>query len=155
MAELVLERQTNEPFDAEGSSWMQRGKALEAEARRWYEFQTGEAVNQVGFVSDDGFTVGGSPDGLVGWDGIIEIKCRSRRRHIEVLMGQAEPASRTQVQGLLWLTGRKWCDVVHYCPGMRHDIRRIPEDFEVIAAIRQRVNDFIIELDAYATEVTA
>ena len=146
LAELIVERQTGRPYDVEATQWMGRGTQLEDEARKWYEFDRGEGVRQTGFVTNDAGTIGGSPDGLVGRWGLIEIKCRSRRRHIEVVLGHAEPASRTQVQGLLWLTQARWCDVVQYCPGMGGHVDRFERDDEAITAISQAVFEFTEEL---------
>ena len=150
MAELLAERSTGRPYDMGATSWMGRGNDLEDEARRWYEFDSGNTVELVGFVTNDTKTVGGSPDGLVGDDGLIEIKCRSRARHFEVLLGEEEPASPAQVQGLLWLTDRRWCDVVNYCPGARQDTRRWFRTPPIIDAIAEHVTAFAAELEESA-----
>ena len=142
LAELLVEKQTGRPYDMAATSWMGRGTALEDEARKFYEFQTGVDVEQVGFITNDAGTIGGSPDGLVGSDGIVEIKCRSAARHVEVLMGTVELASMGQVQGLLWLTERAWCDVVHYCPGLKQDITRVERDDNTVEHIAAAVVEF-------------
>ena len=152
LAELIVERQTGRPYDVEATQWMGRGTQLEDEARKWYEFDRGEGVRQTGFVTNDAGTIGGSPDGLVGRWGLIEIKCRSARRHVEHLLGSAgDFASVTQVQGLMWITGRAWCDVVGYCPGQPGIIERVERNDETIAAITLAVYDFCSDLKRFLT----
>ena len=152
MAELIVERDTGRPYDTDSLGWMGRGSEMEAEARRWYEFETGREVSQTGFVTLDNGTAGGSPDGLVMLDGLIEIKCRSARRHVEHLLGSAgDFASVTQVQGLMWITGRAWCDVVGYCPGQPGIIERVERNDETIAAITLAVYDFCSDLKRFLT----
>ena len=153
MAELLAERSTGRPYDTDATSWMGRGQELEDEARRWYEFDRGVSVEAIGFVTNNTKTVGGSPDGLVGSDGMIEIKCRSRARHFEVLLDQCEPASPAQVQGLLWLTEREWCDVVNYCPGARQHVVRWHRTATIIDAIAEHVTTFAAELETSAAEL--
>ena len=153
LAELLVELQTGRPYDMAATSWMGRGTRLEDEARKFYEFSTGVDVELVGFITNDAGTLGGSPDGLVGADGMVEIKCRSAARHIEVLMGTVERVSATQVQGLLWLTGRAWCDVVHYCPGMKQDIFRVERDGNAVEHIAAAVTEFAELLDVAKAQV--
>ena len=150
LAELIVERTTGRPYDSFSTTWSGRGNDLEAEARHWYEFDQDRTVEAVGFITNDTRTVGGSPDGLVDLDGLVEIKCRSRRRHIEVLLGHAEPASPAQVQGLLWLTERDWCDVVSYCPGIRSNVVRWHRSATIIDAIAEHVTEFAAEVETAA-----
>ena len=100
---------------------MQRGIDLEPEARDWYRFDSGNDVVEHGFiVHPDLPFVGISPDGLIDDDGLVEIKCPGHRAHIETLERRKVPSQyRWQVQGQLWVTGRKWLDFVSYHP--EHD----------------------------------
>ena len=95
---------------------MEHGSETEAEARRWYEMANDCKVEQVGFVMRDEW-VGGSPDGLVGEDGIIEIKCPIPSTHVKTIRtGKMDTKYIPQVQGLLWITERKWCEFVSFVP---------------------------------------
>jgi len=99
---------------------MQWGLDTEAEGRRAYELETLTHVQQVGFVSlDEG--IGCSPDGLIGEDGGVEIKCPQPHTHesyrlIHAETGDAWKAYKWQIQGTLWVTGRAWWDFAFYCP---------------------------------------
>ncbi len=93
---------------------MERGNELENSARSAYEMSTGNIVKQVGYIEINEF-VGGSPDGLVGDDGLIEIKCQKpsvflRTRHTKKINTKYE----WQMQHLMFITERKWCDFVVY-----------------------------------------
>lgn len=159
LAELVFERITGAPFATfGGNAWTERGTELEAEARRWYEFEAGVEVETIGFVTGLDDRVGGSPDGLVGCcsdGGVVEIKCRNGRDHILALLGEAEAASPTQTQGYLWLTGRAWVDTVSYCPGLPGAIVRTSRDDAFIDALSREVADFVRRVDEAEARVRA
>jgi putative phage-type endonuclease len=107
------ERYTNEHIE--------RGNELEAEARIVYELETSNKVQQVGFITSNDY-VGCSPDGLVGDDGLVEIKCKSDVKHLQQLIeGEkgVESAYRNQMQMQMLVTGRKWCDYVCYNPNFK------------------------------------
>ena len=88
----------------------ERGHELEDVARMAYELETGNEVNQVGFITSGEF-IGCSPDGLVGDDGGVEIKCKDNHTHLKaVLNNYIEPAHRTQCQFNMMVTERKWWD---------------------------------------------
>ena len=94
--------------------------------------------------------VGGSPDGFVGDDGMVEFKCPTSGTHIKTLLG-AECEHRAQIQGLLWVTGRQWCDFVSYDPrlpeGLQLYIQRIERDPDYIAELAGNVIQFLSEVD--------
>lgn len=95
---------------------MQRGTELEPYARAEYETRTWNHVEQVGFVSV-GEYFGVSPDGLVGYDGIIEIKCPMGAEFVRFVDTKEIPEAHiAQMQWALFLTGRKWCDYVVFNP---------------------------------------
>lgn len=150
--ELVAEWRMGAPLEADGTYWMDRGTELEPRAIEWYEFTRGVTVERVGFCArDDGLT-GCSPDGLVGDDGGIEIKCPSPKVHMKYLLGIDDPADDTQVQGNLWITGREWWDVISFCPG-NEAVRGLPpvvlrkyRDEDYIADIEAAVNQFLAEM---------
>ena len=90
---------------------MERGNELEDTARSSYEMETGNKVIQVGFCESDG--VGASPDGLVGEDGLIEIKCPRDYNYVKTLhTRKIDIKYEWQMQMQMKVTGRKWCDFV-------------------------------------------
>lgn len=100
---------------------MEFGQMIEPIARQMYADWQGVEVREVGFITReiDGHTLGYSPDGLIGDDGLIEIK--SRRQHIQldtILTGQVPAANMAQIQAGLLVTGRAWCDYLSFCPEM-------------------------------------
>ena len=117
---LIAERITGHVEPVSPSRMMVRGTLLEPEARRTYAEQTGQNVDEVGFarLDADTYTLGSSPDGLVGETGGIEIKSPSAKVHVStVLSGSIPDYNRAQVQAFLHVTGREWCDFISYLPG--------------------------------------
>lgn len=106
-----------EPFTTPA---MQNGVELEPQARALYELERGVEVKEVGFVTDDEIsTVGGaSPDGLVGDDGLIEIKCFEDKKHFKMIVDgvEVETQYEWQMNMQMLITGRKWCDFVVFDP---------------------------------------
>ena len=125
---------------------LQRGVDLEPIACREYEFVTGNKVTHVGFVEHNEY-VGSSPDGLVGTDGMIEIKCPNEKNFWEIERKQKVcPQHFTQIQFNLWVCERKWCDYINYSTMERPVIIRVPRDEKYINMIAKRtaeVNDLI------------
>ena len=124
---------------------MIRGSELEAEARELYELIHNVEVKQVGFCLSDGY--GCSPDGLVGDDGQIEIKCPSASVHVEYLLKGVLPTTYfQQVHGSLLVTGRKWCDFVSYYPGIKPLIVRVNKNTSFTALLSNELKSFCAEL---------
>lgn len=124
--QLVCERLTGQPQDdVFVSADMQRGTDLEPAARAAYEAQTGQWVEQVGFLAHNDMMAGGSPDGVVGdYEGLIEIKAPRPATHIKWMRAGGVPADHlAQIRMLLWLTGAEWCDFISYCPQMPEHLR--------------------------------
>ena len=95
-------------------------------------------VRQVGFVTNDefGFTLGYSPDGLVGDDGLIEIKSRRQKFQVQTIVeGEVPPEHVLQIQTAMLVTKREWCDYVSYHGGLPVVPIRVLPDAEVQAAI--------------------
>lgn len=93
---------------------MQHGNEFEAEARNIYELETCYTVKQVGFVEDNEY-VGVSPDGLIGDDGLIEIKCPQDKTYTQYLIDmKIKPEYYAQMQMQMLITKRIWCDYVVY-----------------------------------------
>ena len=126
---------------------MLRGTDLEAEARAWFEMQRDAEVVPVGFVMRDDGSSGGSPDGLVGEDGGVEIKVPLMTTHLEYLLADELPAEHiAQVQGYMYLTGRQWWDFVSYAPGLPCVLKRIDRDDKFIVMLHRHLCTFREEL---------
>ncbi len=127
---IVSERITGWTEDTYVSSAMWRGVEDEPRAVETYS-QVYAPVETVGFmVRDDwGFRIGYSPDGLVGKDGLIEVKSRSPREHVRVVIEDAVPAEHmAQLQCGLLVSGRQWVDYISYCGGLPMWVKRVTPD---------------------------
>lgn len=151
-AQLIVERLTGVPTESFTNAAMQWGTDMEPEARAAYEFYRACDVDQVGFVPhpDIGDT-GASPDGLVGTDGLIEIKAPLSATHIDTLLRRVVPGKYiTQMQWQMACTGRQWCDFVSYDPRMPESMRffctRVERDASMIADLEREVIAFLNEV---------
>ncbi len=153
LAELLCERLTGVTAESYVSPAMQGGTDKEAEALSLYEFQA-EAVEPVGFVDHPAIPMSGaSPDGLVGANGLIEVKCPITATHLDTLLGGSVSGRyQTQIQWQLACTGRAWCDFVSYDPRvpahLRMFIQRVPRDEGLISELEREVRGFLTELAA-------
>lgn len=153
MAELVVERLTGQPAESFTTPAMQWGIDTEAEARLAYEVFTNATVYPAGFVPHHSIAnCGASPDGFVGEDGLVELKCPNTATHIDTLLGQTVPAK--YVTQMLWqmaCTGRQWCDFVSFDPrlpdSMQLYIERVKRDDDRIKELERDVADFLNELE--------
>ena len=140
---VVFERLTGEQPESFSNEYMQRGHELEPLARKEYEMQTFADIQDAGFFELNEW-VGASPDGLVGKDGLIEIKCPSFNVTINYLLKKKLPnIYRHQVQGQLYVTGRKWCDFMIYHPKLKPLIIRIERDEELIVELESKLTESI------------
>lgn len=148
LCECAAEWMIGEPLDAGQSPYMDRGRKMENEAIKWYEFQHDVTVRRVGLVLRDDRAVGCSPDGLVGDDGGLEIKCPGAKAHVAYLLRPETLAKKyhCQVQGSLWLTGRRWWDIVSYNPGMERVCVRVEPDKAFFVAFDFAIALFVKEL---------
>lgn len=125
------------------SADMLRGIELESVARNLYIEETFNDVKEVGFIEKDEYC-GVSPDGLVSEDGIIEIKCPKDTVFVEQsITGKIKPEYYTQIQYVLYITGRQWCDYVAYNENFPLLIRRYERDEEYIEKIKNALEDGI------------
>lgn len=161
LAQLVAERLSGEAQESFSSAAMQWGTDMEPEARLAYVFRTDALVEEVGFVPHPLIEMAGaSPDGLVGADGLVEIKCPNTAMHIDTLVGRAVPGKYvTQIQWQLACTGRAWCDFVSFDPRMPEEMRlfvqRVERDDARIAELEGEVIAFLADLDATVASLTA
>ncbi|QDP66009.1 MAG: putative exonuclease [Prokaryotic dsDNA virus sp.] len=136
------------PLDKwEGNRWTDRGHELEEEARSLYEFEFDCDVQLIGFITNDEMTAGCSPDGLVGDDGMMQIKCLKNDNHMKVLLEsyvtQKVPTDYfTQCQCEMWVAERKWNDLWFYHPDLRSFRIRVERDDEFIKCMESEVSGF-------------
>jgi putative phage-type endonuclease len=151
MTQLVTERLTGQPTEGYQSAAMEWGIEQEGAARAAYEARTGVLVDEVDFVRHPILEAGASPDGLVGEDGCIEIKCPNTATMLEYIEDRSVPRKYLlQIQWQLACTGRNWCDFVAYDPRLPEHLQllviRVPRDEEVIEQIAAEVGRFVTEL---------
>ena len=159
MAEMICERLTGMQGASYSNAAMAWGTETEPMARAAYEGAVGSLVIETGFVPHANIEMSGaSPDGLVGDDGLVEIKCPMTATHIETLLGQSVPAKYvTQMQWQMACTGRKWCDFVSFDPRMPENmqifVKRVGRDEVLIASLETEVIQFLKELDLKITQL--
>lgn len=153
MSDLVCERLTGEVTKFFASFAMQQGTEREPEARAAYEYFCDEDVTEVGFVvHPNNPDAGASPDGLVGTDGLVEIKCPEKAQHLRTLLGEApKDVYIKQMQWQMACTDRKWCDFASYNPDfpeeMKLHITRIKRDDALITELETNIVEFIREVE--------
>jgi putative phage-type endonuclease len=152
-AELVVERLTgvaSERYINHAMSW---GTETEPEARRMYEFMTDVNVVQVGVVLHPTIDMAcASPDGLVGDDGLLEIKCPNTSTHIEMLLSETIPERYIkQMQWQMACAQRSWCDFVSYDPRlpaeMQMFVKRIGQDLVMTRELTSATVTFLAEVE--------
>jgi putative phage-type endonuclease len=160
-AQLVVEILTGEVAESFTNAAMQWGVDTEPKARNAYSARTGDLVDQVGFFVHPRIAQSGaSPDGCIGDEGLVEVKCPNTATHIETLLDKA-PANKylLQMQWQMACTNRAWCDFVSYDPRMPEKLRlfvlRIPRDEKLIAEVEKEVASFIAEVNAKVEQLMA
>ena len=154
MAELIAERLTGCPAASFSNAAMQWGTDQEPYARAAYAERQGVEVLEVAFVLHPELPMAGaSPDGLIGDDGLVEIKAPQTATHLDTLQNPTVPAKYiTQMQWQLSCTGRDWCDFASYDPRLPPHLRlftkRVPRDVSMILELESEVTAFIAEIDA-------
>lgn len=161
LAQLVAERLTGNVEPTFTNAAMQWGTDKEPEAREAYEYRTGVFVDQVGMVGHPTIAMtGASPDGLVGSDGLVEIKCPNTATHIDTLLSGKVPAKYvTQMAWQMACTGRAWCDFVSFDPRMPEHMRlfvqRVDRDDTLIAELEREVAAFLAEVAKTVSDLSA
>ena len=152
-SQLICERLTGCVAPSFTNAAMIHGTETEPEARRAYEFFVDRDVQQVGFVLHPTINMAGaSPEGLVGDDGLLELKCPNSATHIEtLLLGQIPDKYMKQMQFQMACTGRQWCDFASYdnrMPArMRLFVKRVERSVADIGEIEEEVLTFLAEID--------
>lgn len=160
-AVLAADLYAGVPVDAfKGNVYTERGSDLEPEARETYQFITGHDVMEVGFITDDLLRWGASPDGLVGDDGLAEIKCKIAKEHVKALAywnknKRPPPAHVAQCQMQMFVAERAWCDLFLYnpeLPSLRIRVKADPEFHKVLKsqliAVLAARDEFVKMLEA-------
>lgn len=157
---LAVERLTGQCVETYQNAAMQRGIDTEAEARDAYSFTHGVAVEECGFITHPTIErCGCSPDGLLGDDGLVEIKCpASMAKHLDSLRTAAHATEyRWQLQHQLMVTGRFWVDAVSYDPrfpdGLQLAVKRIHRDETAIADLIEEIRKADSEVQAMVAEL--
>ena len=153
MAQLVVERMTNQVAESYTNAAMEHGITYEPIARANYELKMNLLVTETGAIDHPTIAMSAaSPDGLVGDDGCLEIKCPITATHISTLLGE-EVAKKyyDQMQWQMACTGRSWCDFVSFDPrmpeGLQLFVKRIPRDDKYLAELEVEVIQFLKEVD--------
>lgn len=154
MRKLAGEIITGQPTENYSNGYMDRGHAVEPEARSMYAFLRDADVRQIGFARNG--RVGASPDSLVGLGGLLEVKSKAPHLLIECIeRGEFPPEHVAQVQGQLWVCERDWCDLAVYFPDMPLLVYRARRDEAYIGRLRSAVTAFCEELDELVARVRA
>jgi putative phage-type endonuclease len=153
MAQLICERLTNSVAESFTNAAMQHGTETEPLARLAYEVNQNVLVDEIAFVLHPTIQMSGaSPDGLIGDEGLLEIKAPNTATHIETLLSQTVPGKyNTQMQFQMACTGRQWCDFVSFDNRLPQElqlfVKRVPRDNVFIRLIEGEIVQFLAELD--------
>jgi putative phage-type endonuclease len=152
-SQLICERLTGCITPSFTNAAMIHGTETEPEARRAYEFFVDRDVQQVGFIPHPTIEMAGaSPDGFVGDDGLLELKCPNTATHIETLLTGSIPDKYVkQMQFQMACTGRTWCDFASYDnrlpERMRLFVQRVNRSTPAIKEIEDEVRAFLAEIE--------
>jgi putative phage-type endonuclease len=149
----LLTGQSKPFFENDAMRW---GTETEPQARAMYELMNDCEVEQVAFVKHSEF-VGVSPDGMVGDDGLIEIKCPTTTTQLKRALSDSYSSDyKAQIQMQLWVTGRKWCDFVSFDPRLTcsasYLVERVYVDQEFTANMVEKINIFVQKLIELKTQ---
>lgn len=156
--QLVAEALLGEPLDAAvgGLPWLLRGRELEPQAVRQYEFTTDLETRAVGFVTTDCGRMGYSPDRLVlGATAAVEVKCLAPANHMGLVIDGPGEDYRQQVQGGLLIAELDWIDLYGYHPGLPPALVRTYRDEAYIGRLRAALDQFCDLKDAMLERVRA
>jgi hypothetical protein len=149
LAKKVAEKWRGAPLPGFSSWSTEQGTIREEDARPWYALEYDTDVQQVGFVLSDDERCGCSPDGLIGEDSGLEIKCPNPDTHVKYLIAEQLPdIYAAQVHGSMFVTGRKSWRFVSYRPEFPKLVLTIQRDEEIIRKIGAILGGFYREFDA-------
>ena len=159
--DLVVERLTNTPTSSFTNAAMAWGTETEPLARMAYEVHSGNFVETVAFIQHPSIEwFGCSPDGLIGSEGNLEIKCPNTSTHIDYLLAGVPPAKYVpQMQTQMACTGAKWCDFVSFDPRLPDELQllvvRLDRDEAYIQKIEEEVKQFLEEVEQIYSQLKA
>lgn len=156
---IIAERLTGTPTESFTNAAMQWGVDQEDNARKAYEAHTGTFVDEMGIAFHPVLKhTHASPDGLVGDDGLLEIKCPNTTTHIETLKSQKVPSK--YMNQMLWqmrCVDRQWCDYVSFDPRLPQHlqlfVKRVERDDAAIAELEAKVAEFLTEVEGEIEEL--
>ncbi|WP_417733152.1 lambda exonuclease family protein [Rosistilla oblonga] len=145
------------PIDVFGGNYAtERGHEIEDQARSWYAFVHGVTVEQIGFCTTDDKTFGCSPDGLVGDEGLLQIKCLMSKAHVGAMDDENEIKKYfAQVQGEMLVTGRNWNDLLFFHPELPPFVRRIDADAEYQGRLLEQIKEVNADIDRLVSMLKA
>lgn len=167
---LLAERVMRKPIETVKSHWMDRGTEFEAEAVSFYEMLRDCSTERIGFVTNDEGTIGASPDRWSGDEGQVEIKVPAPHTHMAYYIAQESLQNleklkesiatclateyKVQTMGQLWITERKWADLLSYSPeGLPPVYVHLKRDEEFISILAQSVTEFSRDLEESAADL--
>lgn len=155
LARKLAESWLGGPLPGFNSLDMEFGKILEEEGRPFYSLTTGEGVQTVGLITNDSGTVGCSPDGLIGEDCGLEIKCPAPQTHVNYLLnGQLPKDYAAQVHGAMFVTGRPRWKFMSYCRKFPAFILEVKRDETIQEILAEALADFLSRLDEGMARLT-
>lgn len=145
--QMVVERMTGEAVEGPTGFALQWGAEVEPFAREAFEMETGKIVKESGFIVHPNFPFAGcSPDGLIGTDGGLEMKCpKSSIVHLQRFLDGMPEEYEAQVHGCMWVTGRSHWSFVSYDP-------RMPETHRLYIQVIERDETYIARLEEAVLE---
>jgi len=147
MEEILAQWIAGKAVDSDiNSPYIDRGNVQEPDARNLYEFITDNEVKQIGFCIHDSGLFGGSPDGLIGDDGGVEIKCVKASTLVHYYRKGFPIGYKPQIMGYLLITGRKWWDFIAYNADMEPYMERIERDEDYIKEQEKALYEFCEKL---------
>jgi YqaJ-like viral recombinase domain len=156
LATKVAEKWTGGALPGAMTLDMEFGKIREEEAIPAYEFEFSEKITRVALITSDDGRIGCSPDGLIGDEGGIEIKCPEAKTHVKYLLaGEVPPDYLPQIHGAMLVTGRKWWKFMSYRRHFPMMVKTVHRDEEIMEALQEALQPFLERMDrAYKSLVT-
>lgn len=149
LARKVAEAWIGGPLPGWNSIDMDLGKILEDEAKPFYTLTYGHEIQNVGFITSDDGQIGCSPDGLIGEDGGIEIKCPEAHTHVRYLLsGELPKEYAAQVHGSMYVTGRAWWRFMSYRRRFPPFMLQINRDEEIMGIMGEALDEFLSKFQA-------
>lgn len=158
MMELLAEKLTGESKSFFENDAMRWGTETEPQARSMYELRSGNKVSEVAFIEYDE-SIGVSPDGLIGDDGMLEIKCPTTIMQIRrALTDDYSKDYYAQIQMQLWVADRQWCDFLSFDPRLDVEagylLQRVDRDEEFINDMKEKTTLFVSKMNEFYKELT-